>query len=75
MQPTTDRASIPLTERESRVKAWIRANHGVLSRVAEECNVSVTFVNRIAYNRSAISKGGRVERALVARGCPLIQKF
>jgi hypothetical protein len=63
-----------LTSAEVRIKVWIRRNHGVLSRVARQFNCSVTFVQRIAYNRDAVSKDKRIEKRLRALGCPLIQK-
>lgn len=64
-----------LTGAERRVAAWIKQNHGVLSRVARELGLSVAFVQRVAYDREAQSKGLRVERKLQALGCPLIQKI
>lgn len=64
-----------MTTEESRVKLWIKANHGVLSRVAVEFDRSVQFVQRIAYNREAQSKEFRIERRLATLGCPLIQEF
>lgn len=56
------------------MRNWVRSNHGILSRVAREFGLSVQFVQRIAYNREAQSKGHRVEHKLIALGCPLIQK-
>lgn len=71
-----DRASRKLTPAETRIRAWVLKNHGVLSDVARKLDVSVTFVQKVAYNLSeARSKGLRIERELAARGCPLIQKF
>jgi hypothetical protein len=64
-----------LSTAEQRIQNWIKKNHGVLSRVAEETKKSVAFVQRIAYNRDAQSKDLVVEHKLVARGCPLIQKI
>ena len=64
-----------LTGAERRISTWIRQNHGVLSQVARKLGLSVAFVQRVAYNREAQSKGLRVERELQARGCPLIQKI
>ena len=60
----------------------MRKNYGVLSRVAREMvspdhpnGLSVQFVQRIAYNREARSKGWKVEKRLKALGCPLMQKI
>jgi phage portal protein BeeE len=64
-----------LSPLESRVQSWVKANHGVLSRVAQETGKSVQFVQRVAYNREAQSAGWIVERKLLALGCPLIQKI
>ena len=64
-----------LSGAERRVASWIKQNHGVLSRVARELGLSVAFVQRVAYNREAQSKGLRVERKLQALGCPLIQRI
>lgn len=64
-----------LSPEELRVQTWIRKNHGVLSMVAQETGKSVAFVQRIAYNREAQSKGFRIERVLRAKGCPLIQSI
>lgn len=60
---------------EKRVKAWVSANHGVLSRIAREFDLSLAFVWRVAYGREAQSKGLRVEHKLQALGCPLIQRI
>ena len=64
-----------LTGAERRISNWIKQNHGVLSRVANELGLSVAFVQRVAYNREARSQGLRVERKLLSLGCPLIQKI
>lgn len=63
-----------LTAHERRVKAWIKSQRGVLSQVARELGLSVAFVQRVAYNREAKSKGLRVEHRLRALGCPLAQR-
>lgn len=77
LQPveSISRHSRHLSPGEQRVKRWVSANHGVLSRVARELGLSVAFVQRVAYAREAQSKGLRVERKLQALGCPLIQKI
>ena len=72
---TATRKTRTLTHAEQRVQNWIKKNHGVLSRVAEELDLSVAFVQRIAYNRDAQSKAFKVEQRLAALGCPLIQKL
>jgi hypothetical protein len=66
-----------LSADEARICAWIKENHGVLSRVARSMQppLSVQFVARIAYNQNAKSKGFHVERKLKALGCPLIQRI
>lgn len=64
-----------LSGAERRVSNWIKQNHGVLTRVANKFNLSVAFVQRIAYNREAQSAGLKVERELRSLGCPLIQKL
>lgn len=68
-----ERTPRPLSSPEYKVKTWIRANHGVLSRIAKECQVGVMFVSMVAYNRSK-SADYRVEKALIKLGCPLIQR-
>lgn len=70
-----ERESRRLTPAETRVRLWIKANHGVLSKVAREFQVSVTFVQRIAYNREAQSAGLKIEMRLRSLACPLIQRF
>ncbi len=72
---TATRKQRTLSSAEQRVQNWIKKNHGVLSRVAEELNLSVAFVQRIAYNRDAQSKAFKVEHRLAALGCPMIQKI
>jgi hypothetical protein len=64
----------PLSHEERRVQHWLKSNHGILSQVARDCDVSVQFVHRIAYNREAQSRGLRVEKKLAGLGCPLMQK-
>ena len=60
-----------LSAPEMKVRAWIEANHGALSDVAELCDVSPQYVQRIAYGRSdGPSREMRVERALSAKGWP-----
>lgn len=71
---TSERTPRELTPAQKRVRAWIRDNHGVLSRVAREFGLSVQFVQRIAYHREAQSKGRRVEQRLISLGCPLNQR-
>lgn len=72
---TTERNPRQLTDKELLVRSWIKRNHGILSRVARETGVSITFANRIAYNRMAQSQDFRVEKKLIALGCPLIQSI
>lgn len=64
-----------LTPAQMRIKNWIRKNHGILSEIAREFGLSVQFVQRVAYNQEAQSKGLRVEHKLKSRGCPLIQRI
>lgn len=68
-----ERTPRPLSSPEYKIKTWIRANHGVLSRVAKQCKVGVMFVSMVAYNRSK-SADYRVEKVLISLGCPLIQR-
>lgn len=70
-EPQSKRTRRELTSTERRVHNWIAQNHGVLTRVANELNISVQFCQRIAYSREARSKGMRVERRLKELGCPL----
>ena len=70
-----ERAQRELSVAEQKIKRWIRQNHGILSRLSREFNCSVTFVQRIAYNREAKSAGMKIEQRLRALGCPLIQKI
>ena len=71
----TLRGQRELSTGEMRVRTWILNNRGVLSRIARELNLSLAFVQRVAYNREAASKGLRVEHRLKELGCPLIQKI
>jgi DNA-binding MarR family transcriptional regulator len=64
-----------LSPQQTRVQNWIKKNHGALSEIAREMGLSVSFVQRIAYNLEARSKGLRVEHKLRSRGCPLIQRI
>lgn len=64
-----------LSPAERKIKVWISRNYGQLSVIARELNLSPQFVQRIAYNREARSKGLVVERRLMDLGCPLIQKL
>ncbi len=64
-----------LTPAERRVRTWIMNHNGILSEVAREFDLSVAFVQRIAYNREARSKGLKVEHKLKVLGCPLQQKI
>lgn len=70
-----DRQYRDLTSGEKIVRAWIMNNYGVLSRIAREFNCSVQWVQRIAYNREARSKGLAIEKKLKALGCPLQQRL
>lgn len=71
----TERQVRDLSKAELKIRDWIKVNTGVLSRVARETGKSVAFVQRVAYNREARSKGLVVERKLLELGCPLIQKL
>lgn len=63
-----------LNVREERVRSWILKNHGVLTRIANEQNVSPQYVQKLAYGRSdSPSREMRVERALEALGCPIMR--
>jgi len=65
-----------LSPAQAKVKTYLKRHHGLLSKVARETQVSVQFVNRIAYNLTeSRSKGLRVEHALLQAGVPLIQKI
>lgn len=70
-----DRKTRKLSPEQRSVRTWIKLHYGVLSEIARETEKSVAFVQRIAYNREAQSRGFIVERKLKARGCPLIQKI
>ena len=70
-----ERAPRDLSPAERKIKLWIKQNHGILSRISREFNCSVTFVQRIAYNREAKSAGMKIEQRLRGLGCPLIQKI
>lgn len=72
-QSVSTRNARQLNEQEQKVRLWIRGQHGILSKVAREFELSVQFIQRIAYNREAQSKDYRVERRLLQLGCPLIQ--
>ncbi len=64
-----------LSPGQVRVQNWIKKNHGALSEIARQTGLSVSFVQRVAYDLEARSKGLRVEHALKSRGCPLIQRI
>lgn len=69
---------VPSKQRPSskeRVRKWVLANYGALSEVARDHQVSVSYVQRVAYNIGVQSKGLRIERALLGRGCPLMQQL
>lgn len=70
----TPRVARDLSPEERRVHMWVRQHHGVLSEIARKTQKSVQFVQRVAYNREARSRGLVVEKMLLKRGCPLIQK-
>lgn len=72
---TAPRQQRVLSPPQLRVQKWIKKNHGALSEIARELGVSVAFTQRVAYNLDARSKGLRIEHALKARGCPLIQRI
>ena len=59
---------------EQAIKKWIAENYGAISRVAREAGVTPQTAWYCAFNKRA-SKDLRVERALKALGCPLIQKL
>ena len=70
----TPRQTRELSPGERKVHMWVKQHHGVLSEIARKTSKSVQFVQRVAYNREARSKGLVVERMLLRRGCPLIQQ-
>lgn len=64
-------SSLAREAHKKRVKAWVSDNHGVLTRVAKELNLSLPFIWRIAYGTTdAQSKGLRAEHRLASLGCP-----
>jgi hypothetical protein len=65
----------PLSPPEQRIKNWLAKNYGVLTRVSKELGLSIAFVQRVAYNRGARSRGLKVERRLLELGAPLIQRL
>lgn len=80
MSATLAAASSPrrmrtLTKAEQKIQQWVKKNHGVMSEIARELDLSVQFVARIAYNQNAQSAGFRVEHRLRQKGCPLIQRI
>jgi hypothetical protein len=64
----TKRGRIPLTVAQQKVRKWIVANQGLLSRIAKDCGVSEQFVSSVAYGRAVINPGHKVERKLRANG-------
>lgn len=75
VQSLTPRKYRVLSNPEKRVRSWIALHPGVLSNLAREFKLSVSFVQRIAYNREASSQGLRVEKRLKSMGCPLQQEI
>ena len=63
-----------ITTKEQPICKWIIENFGVLSRIAREENVTPVTVHLCALNKRK-SKDLRVERALKALGCPLLQRI
>jgi len=64
------------TDESNAVRSWIKANHRAMSEIAREVAppVSPQYVRAIAFGRAMCeSAGRRVERALAARGCPVIK--
>lgn len=58
-----------LTGPEIQVQKWVRKNRGVLTRLAKEFDLSVTFIQAVTYGRTS-SKDWRVESKLATLGCP-----
>lgn len=58
-----------LTGPEIQVQKWVRNNRGVLTRLAKEFELSVTFIQQVTYGRLR-SRDLRVENKLAALGCP-----
>jgi hypothetical protein len=58
-----------LTGPEIQVQKWVRGNRGVLTRLAKEFDLSVTFIQQVTYLRCK-SLNGRVEARLAVLGCP-----
>jgi hypothetical protein len=65
-----------LSWEDQRVRNWIKANWGILSKIAVECDVVPTFVQAVAYgnNHTAGISGPKVERALRANGWPGVRR-
>jgi len=64
------------TDEANAVRSWIKANHRAMSEIAREVAppVSPQYVRAIAFGRAICeSAGRRVERALAARGCPIVK--
>jgi hypothetical protein len=59
---------------EARVRRWVTAHNGILTKVAIECDVSVGFVNHVAYGKSGALPGHHVETVLKKYGWPGIQR-
>ena len=57
-----------------RVRRWVTEHNGIITKVAIECDVSVGFVNHIAYGRGTALPGHRVESVLRKYGWPGIQR-
>lgn len=71
----TERKPRTLSLSEVRVRRWVKGNHGVLSRIARELDLSIQYVSKIAYYENEMrSKDFRVERKLKHAGCPLMQR-
>lgn len=62
------------TWEDRKVREWITANRGVLTRVAVRCQVCEQFVSAVAYGRSTALAGHPVEQILKAEGWPGISR-
>ncbi len=60
----------PESPEEKAVKRWISENYGVISRVARENGCTAQHAHFVARGERR-SRDLRIERALVALGCPI----
>lgn len=56
--------------REIRLRQWALLNKGACKDIAQRLKVSPQFVHLVLYSKRS-STGGRVERLLKQKGCPL----